>query len=214
MTTSSEFLCLDGLTVLADFKVGRCSRRCYAENRPLEPGETFYSVVLPTEDGELQRRDYSARAWTEPPEGALGWWKGRIPEAGKQKLVLAPNPVLVEILRQLATNEERAELAYLLALLLMRRRVVRPVDQSEIENPLAPPVAELAPEAELPPEEDVADELVDPTPAGKPSAPQKYLTVEVLADGEQIQVPECEIQATAAASLRDELNELLYCEAE
>ncbi|QEG38781.1 hypothetical protein UC8_07390 [Roseimaritima ulvae] len=183
--------------MLADYKVGRCSRRCYAENRPLEPGETFYSVVLPDDEGELQRRDYSARAWSEPPEGALGWWKGRIPEAGKQKLVLAPNPVLVDILRQLAASQERAELAYLLALLLMRRRVVRPVDDAESPALGAP-----------------AEEPAEAEPGEQDPQPQAVLTVEVLSGGEQIQVLECEIQAGDAVRLREELNELLYCEAE
>jgi len=182
--------------VLADYKVGRCSRRCYAEERPLQPGEVFYSVVIETEEGELERRDYSAGAWTEPPAGTLGWWKGRIPEAGKQKLVLAPNPVLVELLRQLASNEERLELAYLLALLLMRRRVVRPLETSASDEPATE-------EANEPSEENAAKVV-----------PPKRLTVEVLADGQTIEVLECEIQAKDATRLRDELNELLYCEAE
>ncbi|QDS94986.1 hypothetical protein FF011L_37700 [Roseimaritima multifibrata] len=179
-----------GLAVLADFKVGRCTRKCYAENRPLKPGETFYSVVLETEEGDLERRDYSANAWTEPPPETIGWWKGKIPEAGKAKLVLAPNAVLVDLLRQLVANDDRVELAYLLALLLMRRRVVRPLD---------PPSAAVH----------------DPNDSEEASAvEQVVLTVEVLADGQTIDVTECEIQPKNVAPLRDALNELLYCEAE
>lgn len=115
--------------MLADFKVNRCSRRCYALSRPLRDGEWFYSVVI--EDGEeLIRRDYSAEAWTQPPEGSIGWWKGRMPLAGSRKLVLAPDPVLVDLLRGLGDAVERRPLRYLLALTLLRRRVVTSVDAS------------------------------------------------------------------------------------
>jgi len=122
--------------VLADFKVNRCSRRCYALSRPLRDGEWFYSVVI--EDGEeLIRRDYSAEAWTQPPEGSIGWWKGRMPLAGSRKLVLAPDPVLVDLLRGLGDAVERRPLRYLLALTLLRRRVVTSVDAPPNASSLA-----------------------------------------------------------------------------
>ena len=122
--------------MLADFKVNRCSRRCYALSRPLRDGEWFYSVVI--EDGEeLIRRDYSAEAWTQPPEGSIGWWKGRMPLAGSRKLVLAPDPVLVDLLRGLGDAVERRPLRYLLALTLLRRRVVTSVDAPPNASSLA-----------------------------------------------------------------------------
>lgn len=175
--------CSDGETcsVLPDFKVSRCSRRCYALERPLRPGEVFYSVVIEAEDGQLKRRDYSAEAWKEPPEGALGWWKAKMPEAGQRKLVLAPDPVLIDLLGQLAADPERAELAYLLSLLLLRRRVVRPVEETATEEGTAP--------------------------LGK-------MLLETTADQRQIEITECSIRPADAAKLRDELHELLYCEAE
>lgn len=167
--------------MLPDFKVSRCSRRCHAQDRPLRPGEAFFSVVIEAEDGELKRRDYSAEAWKEPPEGALGWWKAKMPEAGQRKLVLAPDAVLVDLLRQLAADAERAELAYLLSLLLLRRRVIRPAEATSAE----------------------ANEVAD-----------EKMLLEVVADGQQIEITECTIQPAGAAKLRDELYELLYCEAE
>jgi hypothetical protein len=109
--------------VLADFKVNRCSRRCHALSRPLKDGEWYYSVVVESGD-DLVRRDYSAEAWTGPPEGTVGWWKGRMPEAGTRKLVLAPDPVLIDLLRGLGDSPDRQPLRFLMALLLLRRRVV------------------------------------------------------------------------------------------
>ena len=143
----------------------------------MRPGEWFYSVVIEDEQGDLTRRDFSQEAWTEPPEGTLGWWKGRMPQSGARKLVLAPDPVLIDLLRRLSTDPDRGELAYLLALLLMRRRVIRPLEGSA---------------------------------AGEPGV----LAMETVADAARLDVTECQIRPADAARLRDELNELLYCEAE
>lgn len=116
--------------MLSEYKVGRCTRRCYALQRPLREGEWFYSVVL--ERGtEYERRDYAAESWPGPPEGALGWWKNRMPTAGEKQLVLAPPGVLIDLLRQMAGTPERAQTRYLLALMLMRRKLLRPLPGAE-----------------------------------------------------------------------------------
>lgn len=153
------------------------------ENRPLEPGESFFSVVREGGDGNLERQDISAKAWQGPPEDAIGWWRGRMPERGAAKLVLAPDAVLVDILRQLVANQQQPQLTYLLALLLLRRRVVRTVDG--LREPESADHATVA-----------------------------VMAVEVIADGQTIEVPECAISRADSVRLRDELNELLYCEAE
>ncbi len=111
---------------LADYKVNRSTRRCCIENRELRDGEWYFSVVI--EDGDqLVRRDYSAAAWSGPPDGAIGWWKCRMPEAGQRKLVLAPDAVLVDHLRRMSADPQQSALCFLLALTLLRRRIVRVV---------------------------------------------------------------------------------------
>ena len=86
--------------MLGEYKVSRCTRRCFTQDRPLREGEWYYSVVI--EDGdEFQRRDYSAESWSEPPEEAIGWWKCRMPTKDQKKLVPAPPAVLIQLLRQM-----------------------------------------------------------------------------------------------------------------
>lgn len=109
--------------MLGEYKVSRCSRQCHQLKRPLKAGEWYYSVVLEAGD-EFERRDYSAEAWEGPPEGAIGVWKTRMPTADERKLVLAPKEVLIDLLRQLAELPERAKTRYLLALMLLRRKIV------------------------------------------------------------------------------------------
>ncbi|MGV3485586.1 MAG: hypothetical protein ACO1RT_14315 [Planctomycetaceae bacterium] len=171
--------------MLADFKVNRCTRRCHALSRPLRDGEWFYSVVLEQGD-DLVRRDYSAEAWTEPPEGAVGWWKSRMPLAGTRKLVLAPDAVLVDLLRGLGDSKEHQPLRYLLALTLLRRRVVDLVER--VESTPCPAPADAA--------------------GGPPS-----MRVRVLSDGSEMDVVTCVISKRQTEELQTALQELLYCEA-
>lgn len=111
--------------MIGQYKVNRPTRRCAASDRPLLPGEWYYSVISGEED-ELIRRDYAAKDWTGPPDGTIGYWKRRMPAAGPRKLVLAPDPVLIDLLRQMEAFPERAETRYVLALLLMRKRLIEP----------------------------------------------------------------------------------------
>ena len=159
------------------YKVHRCTRQCFSLERPLREGEAYYSVVLPTDD-DFERRDYSAEAWGGPPDDAIGWWKNRMPTNDEKKLVLAPKEVLIDLLRQMSEFPDRAKSRYLLALMMLRKKIVRQVDLSA---------------------EDKNDDL---------------LTVEVVDDGSLIDVPVCVITRNESERLRDELNELLYCEAE
>jgi hypothetical protein len=178
--------------VAAEYKVSRCSRRCFVEERNLRDGEWYYSVVI--EDGEeLIRRDYSAGAWTEPPAGTIGWWKSRMPEAGARKMVLAPEPVLVDHLRRMEGDEARGPLRYLLALTLLRRRIVRCLASG------AP--FELA--------GDLPDVEADAPPVGATGR----MRLQVLSDGSELDVIEYEITRRQTESLSEALQELLYCEA-
>jgi hypothetical protein len=110
--------------MLLDFEVQRCTRCCAATERALEPGDECYSV-LEIVGAEVVRKDFSAEAWKGAPDTAFGWWKSRVPEPTAKKIKLAPNDVLLELFDQLADKPEQQDLRYVLALLLIRRRVLR-----------------------------------------------------------------------------------------
>jgi hypothetical protein len=116
--------------MLGEYKVSRCTRQCHALQRPLREAEWYYSVVLESGD-EYVRHDYSAEGWKGPPEGTIGWWKSRMPTPDDKKMVLAPAEVLVDLLRQMERFPEKEKSRYLLALMLMRRKIVRPASSSE-----------------------------------------------------------------------------------
>jgi len=109
---------------MIDYEVQRCTRHCAASGRELQPGETFYST-LTTEGAQVVRHDYSLEAWHGPPEGVLGWWRAHMPQRNASKLHWAPNDVMLELLENLESLPEKQDMRYVLALLLIRRRVVR-----------------------------------------------------------------------------------------
>ena len=107
-----------------EFDIQRCTRKCHATEREFRPGETYYSVLV-REGADVARHDYSAEAWTSAPDDSLGWWKSQMPGATNKKLHWAPNDVMLHYFEQLAEQEDKVDVRYVLALLMVRRRVLR-----------------------------------------------------------------------------------------
>ncbi len=110
--------------IVLDFEIQRCTRHCAETNREFEPGETFYSVLI-AEGADTVRRDYCQEAWKGPPENVLGWWKSIMPDRNANKVHWAPNDVMLHYFEQLEDRPDRVDTRYILALLMIRRRVVR-----------------------------------------------------------------------------------------
>jgi hypothetical protein len=109
---------------MIDYDIQRCSRRCCATERELKDGESCFSVLVP-EGGAVVRRDYSAEAWQGPPENAIGWWKNTIVDPNAGRPHWAPNDVMLNYFERLLDDPAAADARYVLALLLVRRRVLR-----------------------------------------------------------------------------------------
>ena len=117
---------------MIDYEVQRCTRHCAVTGRELQPGETFYST-LSAAGAQVVRNDYSQEGWQGPPEGILGWWKSHMPERDAKKMHWAPNDVMLDLLETLESQPDKQDLRYVLALLLIRRRVVRLEDTEHEE---------------------------------------------------------------------------------
>ena len=91
------------------------------------------SALITDGDG-LARIDIAASQWVQPPPEAIGWWQGIMPltEAGPQRP--APPELLLDTLTELLQRPDQAELAYLLALLLVRRRILSDEPPLELEE--------------------------------------------------------------------------------
>jgi hypothetical protein len=117
---------------MLDFEIQRCSRRCAVTERELKDGEVCYSVLVP-EGGAVVRRDYAREAWQGPPDNALGWWQTTVvdPSAGRPQW--APGDVMLHYFERLLDDPSAADARYVLALLLVRRRILR-VESPEADH--------------------------------------------------------------------------------
>lgn len=110
-----------------DYEVQRCTRHCATSGRELNEGEEFFSA-LRAEGKEVRRYDYSAEVWAGPPERAFAWWKSHMPTREAKRGQLAPNEVLLALFQELEQTAVNDDMRYVLALLLVRRRVMREED--------------------------------------------------------------------------------------
>jgi len=117
---------------MVDFKVQRCTRHCAKTDRELQPGERFFSVLI-TEGAEVVRYDYAEDAWEQPPENALGWWKSQMPEPHAKRANWAPNDVMLHYFERLEQDATKADVRYVLALLMIRRRIMR-IEETTIDE--------------------------------------------------------------------------------
>ena len=116
-----------------DYQIQRCTRCCAATGRELAPGEDFYSVLI-AEGADLKRCDYSVDAWDGPPDGVIGWWKSQMPSPSSRRMHWAPNDVMLHFFEQLQSQSDKEDMRYVLALLLVRRRVMRVEERERDEE--------------------------------------------------------------------------------
>ncbi len=121
--------------MVEDWEVSRTTGKCAASERALAEGEAYYAVLLETETG-FERRDYAVEAWSGPPEGTFCYWRGRVPIREKKPGTYAVDmAILSQLFTQLedAQSETKQQLRFVLALLLMRKRLLK-MDRSSTEE--------------------------------------------------------------------------------
>ena len=116
-------------------KIHRPRAQCSVTGLVFQPGDAIVSVLVRAPGG-LERTDCLAKAWPGAPEKCVAWWRSSYPKPEAAGVSLAPNDVLLDIVEQLDGNPEEASLRYLLALQLVRRRVLRIVEKAGASDPL------------------------------------------------------------------------------
>jgi len=107
-----------------DIRLHRPQPVCSRTGRGFASGEPFVSALVRGEGG-LVRLDVAPEAWEGPPSGTIAWWRSRYPTPGETGPVLAPVDVLLDALEALEEEPTAEPLRYLLALQLVRRKVLR-----------------------------------------------------------------------------------------
>lgn len=127
------------------YDIQRPTGVCAATGRDLEPGQTVYTALVdpPAEDrseeqakvndkGELPmlRIDVSADAWEGSefrPPYLFGFWRAEVPEPNEKKKLLVGDAAIQELMLSMDDATENKQLAfrYVLALILLRKKLLR-----------------------------------------------------------------------------------------
>lgn len=110
--------------IVMDLKLHRPQSVCSRTGCVITPGDPFYSALVRTPEG-LLRIDVATDAWEGPPAEAIAWWRSVCPEPSAAGPTLAPVDVLLDALEAFDGSEADAAVRYLLALQLVRRRVLK-----------------------------------------------------------------------------------------
>ena len=108
------------------FEVQSATGRCVETGREFQEGEEFYTVLFEA-DESFTRSDYCVKAWNGPPEGSFCHFKSRVPVKQKSKKLLVNNEMLSGFFERLVDETEpvRVQFRFVLALILMRKRLLR-----------------------------------------------------------------------------------------
>jgi hypothetical protein len=109
-----------------DYQLKPLGKNCSQTGQPLGPGEVCYSAVV-EKGSEWVRLDFSAGAWSGPPQGALGYWRLTVPARDQPRRRALDPDALLRHFEQLCedANPARENFRYVLALLLVQRRRLR-----------------------------------------------------------------------------------------
>ncbi len=112
---------------MSDWEVQRATGRCVVTGRMFVEGEPYFAALFETPTG-VERRDYCTEAWSGPPEGSFCHWRTRVPVREKKKhTIVVDQTVLTNLFLRLEeeTSEVKQQFRFVLALLLMRKRLLR-----------------------------------------------------------------------------------------
>ena len=138
------------------YDIQRPTGVCAATGRELAPGEIVYAALVdpPAEDrseeqrksndkGELPmlRIDVSSDAWEDNdfrPPYLFGFWRTEVPEPNEKKKLLVGDAAIQELLLSMedATEDKQFAFRYVLALILLRKKLLRHdgIDRREQED--------------------------------------------------------------------------------
>lgn len=110
---------------------------CAVTNRPFEPGEQFYTLLFRDGTG-YRREDLSEEAWAARNENIrpFSFWKTRY----EPPPAVPPEPLgrenAEELLRRLLAENRQPNACYVLAAMLERKRVLKPIPKDSDAGPV------------------------------------------------------------------------------
>jgi hypothetical protein len=114
-----------------EYQVARSHRACTKCSRELGPGDELVSELHEGADEEgkpaFLREDFCPGCWEGPREGSVGHWHTRVSAADAPKKRFVDDDILRNFFERLegSDDEMRVNFRYILALVLMRKRILK-----------------------------------------------------------------------------------------
>ncbi|MEM9412531.1 MAG: hypothetical protein AAGA30_15560 [Planctomycetota bacterium] len=118
---------------MQQFDFRRGGKKCSVSDRPLEPGEVYWSALIELPDGQTSRLDFSDEHWDGPNEDCIGFWKQQVPNLDTGKVYWAPRSVLLSYFKHQLDNQQ-TETAFVMSLLLLQKRYLTQKDTIESDD--------------------------------------------------------------------------------
>lgn len=119
-----------------EWTIARAPRRCFDCNAEFAEGQEYFSALIDT-GTTFERRDRCPSCWQNAADRtvAFSFWKTRAPRKQEQTRLLADDDVLWNFFLRLQDDPDpvRQQFCYFLALILMRRRVLK-FEDAEKDN--------------------------------------------------------------------------------
>ena len=110
-----------------DWDIGKSSLACVACGREFAEEQKVFSALY-DESVNLARKDYCSTCWPQQETGAaFSFWQTAIPGRDAPVRRFVNDEIVLDLFRRLSgqDNAERRNFRYVLALLLMRRKVLK-----------------------------------------------------------------------------------------
>jgi hypothetical protein len=107
---------------------------CARTDREFQPGETFYTLLVREGDG-FRREDLSEEAWESRNDNIqpFSFWRSKYEPPAPPRPEPLPRDDAEGLLRQLVSQNDPAyaNVRYILALMLERKRLLRPMESQD-----------------------------------------------------------------------------------
>ena len=115
----------------ASYSIGKHAEACAATGRAFEPGEACMTCLVESDEDEgLERQDYSLEGWASArPDRVFASWRTEAPRPDAPPRAIAGDEELLDLFESMGDASEAKRLAfrYALALLMIRKRLLRQV---------------------------------------------------------------------------------------
>lgn len=118
-----------------DWPIKHRADACAVTNRPFGDGEQFYTLLFREGNG-FRREDMSEEAWAARNENIrpYSFWKTRYEQPPAEPAEPLPKESAEELLRRLLAAGAQPNACYVLAAMLERKRVLKPIKMEDAEN--------------------------------------------------------------------------------